>query len=103
MNLIKHSERKFDLITVGRTCIDLNAVEYKRAMEKKMTLSNNVGGSPATIAIGTAKLGLNVGFSVKLSADPPGRFLANYLLSLIPIRRFRRSVTFKFLSYDFHI
>lgn len=62
MNLNKHSERKFDLITVGRACIDLNAVEYNRPMEETMTFSKYVGGSPANIAIGTAKLGLKVGF-----------------------------------------
>lgn len=40
MNLNKHSERKFDLITVGRACIDLNAVEYNRPMEETMLFLN---------------------------------------------------------------
>ncbi|HFQ5916106.1 TPA: 5-dehydro-2-deoxygluconokinase [Listeria monocytogenes] len=82
MNLNKHSERKFDLITVGRACIDLNAVEYNRPMEETMTFSKYVGGSPANIAIGTAKLGLKVGFIGKISADQHGRFIEKYMRDL---------------------
>ncbi|MCH2729139.1 5-dehydro-2-deoxygluconokinase, partial [Listeria monocytogenes] len=43
MHLKKHSERKFDLITGGRACIDLNAVEYNRPREATMTFSKYVG------------------------------------------------------------
>lgn len=82
MNLKKHSERKFDLITVGRACIDLNAVEYNRPMEETMTFSKYVGGSPANIAIGTAKLGLKVGFIGKISDDQHGRFIEKYMRDL---------------------
>ncbi|EAH3790416.1 5-dehydro-2-deoxygluconokinase [Listeria monocytogenes] len=82
MNLKKHSERKFDLITVGRACIDLNAVEYNRPMEETMTFSKYVGGSPANIAIGAAKLGLKVGFIGKISDDQHGRFIEKYMRDL---------------------
>ncbi|MBF2630088.1 5-dehydro-2-deoxygluconokinase [Listeria seeligeri] len=82
MELTKHSERKLDLITVGRACIDLNAVEYNRPMEETMTFSKYVGGSPANIAIGTAKLGLKVGFIGKISADQHGRFIEKYMCDL---------------------
>ncbi|EFS01309.1 5-dehydro-2-deoxygluconokinase [Listeria seeligeri] len=82
MELTKHSERKLDLITVGRACIDLNAVEYNRPMEETMTFSKYVGGSPANIAIGTAKLGLKVGFIGKISADQHGRFIEKYMRDL---------------------
>ncbi|WP_270997083.1 5-dehydro-2-deoxygluconokinase [Listeria seeligeri] len=82
MELTKHSERKLDLITVGRACIDLNAVEYNRPMEETMTFSKYVGGSPANIAIGTAKLGLKVGFIGKISADQHGHFIEKYMRDL---------------------
>lgn len=71
--------KQFDLITVGRACIDLNAVEYNRPMEETMTFAKYVGGSPANIAIGTAKLGMKVGFIGKISNDQHGRFIKKYM------------------------
>lgn len=67
------------MIALGRACIDLNAVEYNRGMEETMTFSKYVGGSPANIAIGSAKLGLNVGFIGKIPDDQHGRFIENYM------------------------
>lgn len=71
--------KKYDVIAVGRACIDLNAVEYNRPMEETMTFSKYVGGSPANIAIGTAKLGLKVGFVGKIPDDQHGRFIEQYM------------------------
>lgn len=72
-------EKQFDLITVGRACIDLNAIEYNRPMEETMTFAKYVGGSPANIAIGTSKLGMKVGFIGKVSNDQHGHFIKNYM------------------------
>lgn len=72
-------EKQFDLITVGRACIDLNAVEYNRPMEETMTFAKYVGGSPANIAIGTSKLGMKVGFIGKIPDDQHGRFIKKYM------------------------
>lgn len=72
-------DKKFDVITVGRAAIDLNAVEYNRPMEETFTFSKYVGGSPANIAIGSAKLGLSTGFIGKLSDDQHGNFIKEYL------------------------
>lgn len=73
------TSKKYDLITLGRACIDLNAVEYNRPMEESMTFSKYVGGSPANIAIGAAKLGLTVGFIGKIPDDQHGRFIEQYM------------------------
>jgi 5-dehydro-2-deoxygluconokinase len=75
----QYSKRKFDLIAIGRACIDLNAVEYNRPMEETMTFAKYVGGSPANIAIGTSKLGLKAGFIGKLADDQHGRFIKQYM------------------------
>jgi 5-dehydro-2-deoxygluconokinase len=72
-------EKELDIITLGRACIDLNAVEYNQAMEESMTFSKYVGGSPANIAIGSAKLGLRTGFIGKISDDQHGRFIKAYM------------------------
>ncbi|WP_375178587.1 5-dehydro-2-deoxygluconokinase [Enterococcus rotai] len=71
--------KKFDMIALGRACIDLNAVEYDRPMEETMTFKKYVGGSPANIAIGSAKLGVKVGFIGKISDDQHGRFIKKYM------------------------
>lgn len=73
------TERDFDLIAIGRACIDLNAAEYNRPMEETMTFRKYVGGSPANIAIGSSKLGLKAGFIGKISDDQHGRFIEQYM------------------------
>ena len=64
-----NEEKEFDIVAIGRACIDLNAVEYNRPMEQTMTFSKYVGGSPANIAIGSSKLGLKTGFIGKIPED----------------------------------
>ncbi|MFB9760553.1 5-dehydro-2-deoxygluconokinase [Ectobacillus funiculus] len=71
--------REYDMIALGRACIDLNATEYNRPMEETMTFTKYVGGSPANIAIGGSKLGLKVGFIGKISGDQHGRFIEQYM------------------------
>jgi 5-dehydro-2-deoxygluconokinase len=79
MNYNFNKQREFDIIAFGRACIDLNSVEFNRPMEETMTFSKYVGGSPANIAIGSSKLGLNAGFIGKISDDQHGRFIENYM------------------------
>ncbi len=79
MNYTLNTEKEFDLIAIGRACIDLNANEYNCPMEETMSFTKYVGGSPANIAIGSAKLGLNVGFIGKLADDQHGRFIEQYM------------------------
>ncbi|GMA60972.1 5-dehydro-2-deoxygluconokinase [Alicyclobacillus fastidiosus] len=79
MNYGWKTERKFDIIAIGRACIDLNAVEYNRPMEETQTFSKYVGGSPANIVIGASKLGLRTGFIGKISNDQHGRFIEKYM------------------------
>ncbi|MBY0145022.1 5-dehydro-2-deoxygluconokinase [Neobacillus niacini] len=80
MNSIKFNENKhFDLIAIGRLCIDLNANEIHRPMEETRTFTKYVGGSPANIAIGSARLGQKTGFIGKVSDDQMGRFITDYL------------------------
>ncbi|WP_028403088.1 5-dehydro-2-deoxygluconokinase [Ectobacillus panaciterrae] len=76
------TEREYDIIAIGRACIDLNATEYNRPMEETMTFTKYVGGSPANIVIGSAKLGLKAGFIGKISDDQHGRFIEQYMRSV---------------------
>ncbi|WP_340640022.1 5-dehydro-2-deoxygluconokinase [Bacillus atrophaeus] len=74
-----NEDKEFDIVAIGRACIDLNAVEYNRPMEETMTFSKYVGGSPANIAIGSSKLGLRAGFIGKIPDDQHGRFIESYM------------------------
>lgn len=71
--------KKFDLIAIGRAALDLNAVEYNRPMEETKSFAKFVGGSPANIAIGSAKLGQKVGFIGKVSDDQHGNYITQYM------------------------
>ncbi|MFC7392750.1 5-dehydro-2-deoxygluconokinase [Scopulibacillus cellulosilyticus] len=79
MKIQFNNDREYDIIAIGRACIDLNAAEYNRPMEETMTFIKYVGGSPANIAIGGAKLGLKAGFIGKISDDQHGRFIKKYM------------------------
>jgi len=72
-------DRPLDLIGVGRLTVDLNADQINRPMEETRSFTKYVGGSPANIAIGTARLGQKAGFIGKVSDDQMGRYIVNYL------------------------
>lgn len=71
--------RPIDIIGIGRLCIDLNADQINRPMEETSSFTKYVGGSPANITIGAARLGLKSGFIGKVADDQMGRFIVQYL------------------------
>ncbi|KRF30494.1 5-dehydro-2-deoxygluconokinase [Paenibacillus sp. Soil787] len=71
--------KPLDFVAIGRLCIDLNANEINRPMEETMTFTKYVGGSPANITIGMARLGMKTAFVGKIANDQMGRFIADYL------------------------
>ncbi|SIS99242.1 5-dehydro-2-deoxygluconokinase [Alicyclobacillus vulcanalis] len=73
------SDRPLDLVTLGRACVDLNALDYNRPLEQTKTFVKYVGGSPANIAIGARRLGLRTGMIAKVSDDAMGRFVVSFL------------------------
>ncbi|WP_025950762.1 5-dehydro-2-deoxygluconokinase [Geobacillus thermocatenulatus] len=80
MSLLTFDRQKpLDFIAVGRLCIDLNANEIHRPMEETVTFTKYVGGSPANIAIGMARLGMKTGFIGRVANDQMGRFIVQYL------------------------
>ncbi|MCQ6559169.1 5-dehydro-2-deoxygluconokinase [Paenibacillus mendelii] len=71
--------KPIDFAAIGRLCIDLNANEINRPMEETMTFTKYVGGSPANITIGMARLGMKTSFIGKIADDQMGRFIIHYL------------------------
>ena len=69
------SEKDFDLICIGRSCVDLYSGAFGVPLERDMTFTKSVGGSPMNIAIGTSRLGLRVGAITGVGQEDNGRYL----------------------------
>ena len=69
--------RALDIVLLGRAAIDLNPVDYYKPLDESTTFKKYLGGSPANIAVGMARLGKKVGFIGKVSDDQFGTFIEN--------------------------
>ncbi|WP_181347048.1 5-dehydro-2-deoxygluconokinase [Thalassobacillus sp. CUG 92003] len=78
-NLNFVQDRLYDLVGLGRLCLDLNTDQINCPMEETESFTKYVGGSPANITIGASRLGLQTGFIGKISDDQHGRFITRYL------------------------
>ncbi|MDD2533547.1 MAG: 5-dehydro-2-deoxygluconokinase [Eubacteriales bacterium] len=77
MNLSHH--RELDLILIGRAGVDFNAGQLNCHFAEIETFTKSVGGSPANIAQGIARLGLKTGFIGKVSGDGMGDYVIETL------------------------
>lgn len=75
MELSFPQNRRFDVVALGRVGIDMYANDVNCPMEEIKSFSPYIGGSPANIAMGTAKLGLKTGFIGKIAPDSFSRFI----------------------------
>jgi Sugar kinases, ribokinase family len=74
-----NDKRPLDLITMGRTIVDVYGDQVGARLEDVSSFSRYVGGCPANIAIGTARLGLRVGLITRVGNDHNGRYLRESL------------------------
>lgn len=70
--------RPFDIVLLGRVAVDFNPVDYFQPLEECTTFKKYVGGSPANIAVGTARHGLKTGFFARVSDDQLGDFVIHF-------------------------
>ncbi|HEY2401213.1 MAG TPA: 5-dehydro-2-deoxygluconokinase [Steroidobacteraceae bacterium] len=70
---------QLDLITIGRVSVDLYGEQVGSRLEDVSTLAKGVGGCPANIAIGVARLGLKSGLISRVGDEPMGRFVLEQL------------------------
>lgn len=68
-----------DLITIGRSSVDLYGEQVGGRLEDMLSFAKYVGGSPTNTAVGAARLGLGAGLITKVGADHMGRFLREQL------------------------
>lgn len=71
-------DRKYDLIAVGRIAIDFNPLDYFKPLSESQQYRKYLGGSPANVAVGLARLGKKVGFIGKVSDDQFGDYVTEF-------------------------
>lgn len=87
----------FDLITMGRSSIDLYSNDIGTRFEDIRSFAAYVGGSPTNIAVGTRRLGVNVALLTAVGQDKVGDFILNFLNNegvntrYIPVKPERRT------------
>ncbi|WP_158815277.1 5-dehydro-2-deoxygluconokinase [Methylocapsa sp. S129] len=69
------SEPTLDVITIGRSSVDLYGAQVGGRLEDMASLSKAVGGCPTNIAIGTARLGLKSGLITRVGDEHMGRHI----------------------------
>ena len=64
-----------DVITMGRASVDLYGQQIGSRLEDVTSFAKSVGGCPANIAIGTARLGLRSAIITRVGDEQMGRFI----------------------------
>jgi 5-dehydro-2-deoxygluconokinase len=70
---------QLDLIAIGRVSVDLYGQQIGSRLEDVSTFAKAVGGCPANIAIGTARLGLKSALISRVGEEAMGRFVMEQL------------------------
>lgn len=70
-----HRNRTIDLVLAGRAGIDLNTTKIGCNFSDIPSFTKSVGGSPANIVQGAARLGLRTGFLGKIAHDGMGEYI----------------------------
>ena len=73
------SDKKFDVITFGRSSIDLYSQNIGSPFNDIKGFDAFVGGSPLNIAVGCARLGVNASLLTAVGNDKVGEFILNFL------------------------
>jgi 5-dehydro-2-deoxygluconokinase len=69
----------YDLITLGRSSIDLYSSDIGAPFEEITGFAAFVGGSPTNIAVGARRLGLRVALLTAVGQDKVGDFILHFL------------------------
>ena len=71
--------KTLDLITIGRSSVDLYGDQIGGRLEDMGSFSKYIGGSPTNIACGTARLGLKSAVITRVGDEHMGRFIIEQL------------------------
>lgn len=70
---------QYDLLTIGRSSIDLYSANIGSPFEKISAFNAFVGGCPLNIATGAQRLGLNTAILTGIGNDQVGHFIKHFL------------------------
>lgn len=70
---------KLDIVTMGRSSIDLYSNDIGAPFTEIKSFAAFVGGCPTNIAVGAARLGLKSALLTAVGEDPVGEFVLNFL------------------------
>ncbi len=73
------SDKKYDLLTIGRSSIDLYSQNIGAPFVDITGFDAFVGGSPLNIAVGAQRLGLSTAIFTGIGQDKVGDFILNFL------------------------
>ena len=73
--------KKIDLITIGRSCVDLYGTQVGGRLEDMRSFDKYIGGSPTNIAVGAARLGLKSALISRVGNEHMGRFIREQLFA----------------------
>lgn len=68
-------EKHLDVITIGRSSVDLYGQQIGAPLEDITSFAKSVGGCPSNIAIGSARLGLKSALITRVGDEQMGRFI----------------------------
>lgn len=71
--------RDIDVITIGRSSVDLYGAQVGGRLEDMRSFSKYVGGSPTNMAVGAARLGLKSALITRVGDEHMGRFILERL------------------------
>ncbi len=71
--------QQLDVITIGRSSVDLYGQQIGGRLEDVGSFAKSVGGSPTNMAIGASRLGLKAGLITRVGDEQMGRFIREQL------------------------
>ncbi len=74
-----HHARPLDVIAIGRASVDLYGQQIGSRLEDIASFAKSVGGCPANISVGTARLGLRSALLTRVGDEQMGRFIREQL------------------------
>ncbi|HET8726416.1 MAG TPA: PfkB family carbohydrate kinase, partial [Alphaproteobacteria bacterium] len=73
------TDRRLDVVCIGRSSVDLYGEQVGGRLEDMASFAKYVGGCPANIAVGCARLGLRSALVTRVGDEHMGRFIREQL------------------------
>ena len=73
------NNKKLDVITIGRSSVDLYGTQIGGRLEDMRSFQKYIGGSPTNIATGCSRLELKSGLITRVGDEHMGRFITEEL------------------------